>query len=277
MNAHYNTIAKAIQYLTTHFIEQPTLKELSSYVGLSEYHLQRVFTAWVGVSPKQFLQYLTKEFAKKHLRNQSVNNASMTVGLSSSSRLYDLMIHCEAVTPGEYKSFGKGLTLYYGSGDSLFGSCFVAITERGVCQLAFFDHAWQRKAIEEILARDWRGAKLIQDNAKITPILATIFGEENHPRSINLLLKGSPFQIKVWEALLSIPEGELVSYQQIAATIDEPRAVRAAASAIARNNIAYLIPCHRVIRQTGDLGQYRWDPLRKKAMIAREISCKLLK
>ena len=270
---HYHIIAKAIRYLTVHREQQPDLQTLSHYIGLSEYHLQRVFTEWVGVSPKQFLQYLTKEYAKQLLKQETVMSAALSAGLSSPSRLYDLMIQCEGMTPGEYKNTGKGLTLTYGVGSSPFGSCFIAVTPRGICRLAFFDTDEDYQQLEKSLYLEWGNANITQDNNKITPYLTTIFGPKDHSKPLRLLLKGSSFQLKVWEALLSIPAGDLVTYQAIATTIEQPTAVRATASAIARNNIAYLIPCHRVIRQNGDFGQYRWQAERKQAMIAWEI-CK---
>lgn len=271
---YYQTIAKAIHFLTTHRAEQPDLNALSAYVGLSEYHLQRIFSEWVGISPKQYLQYLTKDYAKKQLKQETVMEAATSSGLSSSSRLHDLMIQCEAMTPGEYKNIGKGLNITYGCGSSPFGSCFIAVTNRGICQLAFFDSDEEYKMLEENLHLEWGKAKIVKEDKIIAPYLITIFGSQEKRKPLKLLLKGSPFQLKVWEALLSIPEGDLVTYQEIATAIEKPTAVRATASAIARNHIAYLIPCHRVIRQNGEFGQYRWHKERKQAMIGWESARK---
>lgn len=271
---YYSIIEKAIAYLTTHRDEQPDLKKLSAFIGLSEYHLQRIFTEWVGVSPKQYLQYLTKEYAKKKLKHDSVMESTLASGLSGPSRLHDLMIQCEGVTPGEFKNQGKGLNITYGCGQSPFGLCFIAVTNRGICQLAFFDTEKEYQMLEKHLNSEWKNAAIKQNNKIIADYLITIFGQKANRQSLKLFLKGSPFQLKVWEALLSIPEGELVSYQDIATSIENPAAVRAAASAIAKNNIAYLIPCHRVIRQNGDFGEYRWNKERKQAMIAWEMSKK---
>lgn len=271
-NNYYCIVAKAIRYLTNYHDQQPDLKDLSAHIGLSEYHLQRVFSEWVGVSPKQYLQYLTKECAKKKLKQESVMSAALSSGLSGSSRLHDLLIHCEGITPGEYKSAGKGLSIIYGHGVSSFGSCFIAVTNRGICQLAFYDNDNEYNILEAQLYSEWGRAEILKDNQKIAAYITAIFGPKENRKPLKLLLKGSPFQIKVWEALLSIPEGDIASYQDIATSIGKPTAVRATASAIARNNIAYLIPCHRVIRQNGCFGQYRWHCERKQAMIAWEMS-----
>lgn len=271
ISKYYDIIAKAIRYLADNREWQPSLKDLSSHIGLSEHHLQRVFSEWAGVTPKQFLQYLTKEYAKNKLRTETVMNAALSSGLSGSSRLHDLMIQCEGMTPGEYKNLGKGITIYYGTGATPLGSCFIATTNRGICMLAFFDNDNERKNIKETLYNQWSNALIINNNTKIKPFLKTIFEARNKKRPLKLFLKGSPFQLKVWEALLSIPEG--ATYQQIANSIEKPTAVRAVASAIAKNNIAYIIPCHRVIRQNGDFGQYRWRKERKQTLIAWE-ACK---
>ena len=270
-STQYDIIAKAIQYLVDNQKNQPSLAELSAHARLSEYHFQRVFSEWVGVSPKQFLQYLTKEYAKQQLKNQTVLNAAYASGLSSSGRLHDLMIRCEGMTPGEYKKLGEGLTIYYGACASVFGGCFLATTDRGICILEFFDSNEELTFLLKEFQREWGRALLVEDVKKIETLANNIFSrEKNKKQPLKLLLKGTQFQLKVWEALLTIPEGKLVSYQQIADAIQSPKAVRAAASAVARNNISYIIPCHRVIRQTGEFGQYRWNIFRKQAMIAWE-------
>lgn len=269
----YQQIERAIHYLIEHQSEQPGLNELSDHLGLSESHLQRMFTDWAGVSPKQFLQYLTKEHAKRKLREQPVLASALDVGLSSGSRLHDLLITCEHVTPGEVRSLGKDLQIEYGSHDSPFGPCFLAQTTRGLCKLAFFDHVDEREHLLQELKQDWANA-CIEENTSATRVsLEQIFpAQTDMPAPLKLLLKGSAFQLQVWEALLKIPSGQLHSYQHIAEAIGQPSATRAAASAIARNNIAWLIPCHRVIRSTGIINQYRWGATRKAAMIGWEMA-----
>tara|TARA_R110002072_G_scaffold300706_2_gene478720 strand:+ start:36151 stop:37011 length:861 start_codon:yes stop_codon:yes gene_type:complete len=275
-HAHYQTIAKAIRYLNGHYIDQPSLKELSSVVGMSEFHFQRVFTEWAGVSPKQFLHYLTKENAKKKLKENSVLNSALEAGLSGSSRLYDLFITHESVTPGEYKRWGQGLDISYGIHSCLFGFCLIAVTERGVCKLAFFDEDVEKDQLINELHDEWYKATIQESNANTEPYFKQIFLNENaENKPIHLLLKGTPFKLKVWQALLNIPEGQLSTYSRVADAMNTPKAVRAVASAIANNSIAYLIPCHRVIRNTGVLSQYRWGEDRKATMIGLEQSmCK---
>lgn len=270
---HYQQIERAIHYLIEHQAEQPGLDELSNHIGLSESHLQRIFTDWAGVSPKQFLQYLTKEHAKRKLREQPVLASAWDVGLSSGGRLHDLLITCEHVTPGEVRSQGKALQITFGSHDSPFGPCFIAQTHRGLCKLAFFDHAHEREQLLQELNQDWANARIDENPAITLASLEQIFPTPLvSPAPLRLLLKGSPFQLQVWEALLKIPSGQLHSYQHIAEAIGQPSATRATASAVARNNIAWLIPCHRVIRSTGIINQYRWGATRKAAMIGWEMA-----
>lgn len=271
-HAHYDLIATAIRYLVENQISQPNLTQLSERLSLSETHLQRVFSEWAGVSPKQFIQYLTKESAKQKLRQTSVLDAANACGLSSASRLHDLMITWEGMTPGEYKKLGENLTIHYGLTKTPFGFCFMAVTERGICRLAFINHSDESMLLENDLKSEWQNATLLKDDIKIAAIAKNIFSVSLDKKPLKLLMKGTPFQMKVWEALLAIPEGELVTYQTIANHIKHPKAVRAAASAIANNQIAYLIPCHRVIRQTGEFGQFRWDAIRKQALIGFEAA-----
>lgn len=274
---HYQLIAAAIAFFVEQRTRQPGLAELAAHVGLSEFHLQRLFSEWVGVSPKQFLKFLTKQEAKRRLLQQPVLDAALDLGLSGSGRLHDLMVSCEAVTPGQFKQQGAGLQIRYGSIQSPFGPALLAQTEKGVCKLGFYDapEQWQQLCGE--LQADWPRATLLRDEPAVEQTAQLIFAEANGasahastPRRLHLLMKGSPFQLKVWEALLAIPEGEIRTYQQVAAAIGSPDAVRAVASAIARNHIGYLIPCHRVIRSTGEFSQYRWGPVRKQALIGWE-------
>lgn len=276
-SSHYETVAQVIEYFVLHQKSQPGLEELCRHVGMSKYHLQRVFSQWVGVSPKQYLQYLTKQHAKHCLRSESVLEAALSSGLSGSGRLHDLMVCCEGVTPGEYKRQGKGLCIHYGRHYSPFGQCLLAVTERGVCKLAFFDSAAQWETLVGELFAEWGEARIIWDDAVTMPVIESIFPPYAERRSgggkpvtLNVFMKGSSFQLKVWEALLAIPLGGLCSYQKVAERVQSPNAFRAAASAIASNHIAYLIPCHRVIRGNGDFNQYRWGLTRKQSMIAWE-------
>jgi AraC family transcriptional regulator of adaptative response/methylated-DNA-[protein]-cysteine methyltransferase len=268
---HYQIIAKAIHYIVENHIEQPSLKEIADVVGISGFHFQRVFSEWAGVSPKQFLFYLTKESAKKKLREYSVLRSALESGLSGSSRLHDLFISHESVTPGEYKTWGQGLEIFYGVHSCLFGFCFIAVTARGLCKLAFFDNEGEQDILIQELYHEWNNA-VIRDNKEQTDsVFKRIFLDQaSGTKPIHLLLKGTPFKLLVWQALLEIPEGQLSTYSLVAEAINKPKATRAVASAIASNPIAYVVPCHRVIRNTGVLNEYRWGKERKAAMIAKE-------
>lgn len=273
---HYQQIAEAINYFRCHQDQQPNLETIARHVGISSFHFQRLFSEWVGVSPKKFLQYLTKEKAKQHLRNSSLMSVALDVGLSGTGRLHDLMISCEGVTPGEYKRWGEGLQIHYGLHASPFGLCLLAITDRGVCKCAFYDSEEQALQLIEELHADWPGAEIIRADECTAGLVARIFPNNaseqslSAPGRLHLLLKGSQFQLQVWEALLRVPEGELLSYQQLAQQAGKVRATRAVASAVAHNNLAYLIPCHRVIRSNGEFNEYRWGATRKLVMIGWE-------
>ncbi len=277
-STHYKLIEQAIQYIEANVQHQPELEEIASSIGLSEYHFQRLFTTWTGISPKRFMQFLTKEHAKQ-LLSQSENLLETThkVGLSSLGRLHDLFVNTEAVTPGEYKTGGAGLTIRYGIHPSPFGKCLIATTERGICNMSFVD-ASEGKAIDNLVA-DWQQAEMIEDYRSTAPLVTRIFSapkpdsayEEKNPR-LSLHLRGTNFQIKVWEALLNIPSGAVTTYEHIAAQVGNPKAVRAVGTAVGHNPIAYLIPCHRVIRKSGDFGNYLYGSARKKVILAREFS-----
>ncbi|MDD2922812.1 MAG: methylated-DNA--[protein]-cysteine S-methyltransferase [Anaerolineales bacterium] len=270
LSQHYKLIETAIQFIEMNARRQPELDEIASAVGLSEYHFQRVFTQWAGVSPKRFMQFLTKERAKK-LLDESENLLDVThqIGLSSLGRLHDLFITTEAVTPGEYKSRGAGMTIRYGLHFTPFGKCLIGVTERGICHLSFVQTS-EGDAIDN-LAADWSQARMIEDRHATAPLAAQIFDAgfnlrgQNHPLKIHL--RGTNFQIKVWEALVNIPSGEVTTYERIAAQIGNPNALRAVGTAVGHNPIAYLIPCHRVIRKIGEFGNYRYGSARKKAML----------
>jgi len=268
---NYKLIASAIQYIEANVQRQPELEEIASAVGVSEYHFQRLFTSWTGISPKRFMQFLTKEHAKK-LLDQSENLLDTThkIGLSSLGRLHDLFVTTEAVTPGENKSNGVGLSIRYGIHYSPFGKCLIATTERGICNLSFVDGS-EGKVIDALVA-EWSQAEMIEDYKTTAPLVTRIFSDLQVDSPLKLHLRGTNFQIKVWEALLSIPTGALTTYEHIAERIGNPRAVRAVGTAVGHNPVAYLIPCHRVIRKSGDFGNYLYGTPRKKMMLAREFS-----
>jgi AraC family transcriptional regulator of adaptative response/methylated-DNA-[protein]-cysteine methyltransferase len=268
----YLRIEQAILYLENHYQEQPELAQIASEMGLSEYHFQRIFTRWAGVSPKRFLQFLTKEGAKESLdRSENLLETTHQVGLSSLGRLHDLFVTTEAVTPGEYKSRGAGVSIRYGIHPTPFGKCLVATTERGICHLSFVQ-ASEGDAIDALVS-DWKQATMIEDYRSTISLIEPIFDlrYNNRGKPLNVHLRGTNFQLKVWEALLQIPAGEVTTYAGIASRIGKPGATRAVGTAIGHNPIAVLIPCHRVIRKAGEFGNYRYGTQRKKALLAREF------
>ena len=275
LSQHYQLIEQAIRYIEANVNRQPELDEIASAIGLSEYHFQRIFTRWAGISPKRFMQFLTKEHAKELLaHSENLLDTTHQVGLSSLGRLHDLFINTEAVTPGEYKSRGAGVTIHYGLHQTPFGKCLIATTERGICHLSFVQTS-EGNAIDN-LAADWKQAKMIEDHKSTAPLAARIFfaqhsaGDSQPDLPFKLHLRGTNFQIKVWEALLNIPTGTVTTYEHIAAQIGSPKALRAVGTAVGHNPIAVLIPCHRVIRKAGEFGNYLYGSARKKALLARE-------
>jgi AraC family transcriptional regulator of adaptative response/methylated-DNA-[protein]-cysteine methyltransferase len=269
----YDRIAKVISYIEKHFLDQPSLKKLASVAGLSESHFHRLFTKWARVTPKDFLKFITAEHAK-HLLEDSADllEASMASGLSGPSRLHDLLVTVEAVSPGEYKSKGRGITISYGFHETPFGTCLLGLTDRGLCYLSFCDGQREEALLE--LQEKWKNAETIRDQVSTKEAANTIFGKTKS-KSVSLLLMGSSFQIKVWEALLRIPDGQLRSYLDIAEAIGSPNSSRAVGTAIGQNSLGWIIPCHRVIRASGHFSNYRWDPIRKKAMIGWEQARRL--
>jgi AraC family transcriptional regulator of adaptative response/methylated-DNA-[protein]-cysteine methyltransferase len=267
----YQRIEQAILYLDNHYQRQPELKEIAEGIGLSEYHFQRLFTRWAGISPKRFLQFLTKENAKALLKRSSgVLEATFEVGLSSPGRLHDLLVATEAVTPGEVKSRGAGLTIRYGFHPTPFGECLLGLTERGICHLGFVQES--REQALQTLKAEWRLARLEPDPDATQALITPIFALEERATPLPLFLSGTNFQLKVWEALLRIPTGNVSSYGLIAAQIGQPKAMRAVGAAVGRNPVAVLIPCHRVIRGLGEFGQYRYGAVRKKALLGWEAA-----
>lgn len=268
---HYSTVARAIGFIRANVERQPSLAEVAASVNLSEYHLQRIFTAWAGISPKRFLQYTTKERAKRALRGSSdLLDTTFKTGLSSPGRLHDLMVSCEAMTPGEIKLRGRGVTITYGVARTPFGDALIGWNPRGICYLAFCDNGGELKRQE--LAAQWPAATLRRDDGDASDLAEIMFTSASGPGKLHLLLRGTNFQIKVWEALLSIGPSRLVTYSQLASLSGAPGAQRAVGSALAANSIGFLIPCHRVIRNNGDMGNYRWGVNRKAAIQAWEAS-----
>ena len=273
---NYQRIEQAIQYLEKNFQHQPELDEVAEQVHLSPFHFQRIFTEWAGISPKRFLQFLTVDFLKSKL-NQSKNlvEAAASAGLSGQSRVYDLFTTLEAVTPQEYKQKGSGIRIEYGIHETPFGTCLIGITERGVCWLSFIQTDEDSRIQIEEMKTHWNNS-VFHLNQELTEVfIEKIF----HPADsvtrdkLHLFVKGTNFQVKVWEALLKIPMGNVTTYQGVAEQIQSPKAMQAVGSAVGSNHIAYLIPCHRVIRKDGILGEYRWNSTRKKGMIGWEMAC----
>ncbi len=268
---HFDLIAEAIRYIGGHYSEQPQLDDIARHVHLSPFHFQRLFQQWAGVSPKQFLQYITVEHAKNCLRDgRSTLETSLEVGLSGNGRLHDLFVKVEACTPGEFKKRGAGLHLLFDTLETPFGRTWVAETEAGISQLTFTEDG---PAFQHELAGMFPNARLERGLGRNGALVRRFFQDFQMPAGkIALDLKGTPFQIQVWKALLSIPPAQLVSYQDIANRIGQPGASRAVGSAIGKNPVAYLIPCHRVIRQTGEMGGYRWTSERKAAINGYECA-----
>lgn len=267
--ANYQRIERAIAYLRENFRSQPSLEAVAAVVHLSPYHFQRLFTEWAGVSPKKFIQYLSLQHAKELLRRQStVFEASAETGLSGTGRLHDLFVGIEAMTPGEYKSGGAHLDINYSMAESPFGNVVVASTPKGVCHLAF--EGAEQDALAG-LQRRFPRANLRQMTDRYQQSVLFIFQEDwRQLDRIKLHLAGTAFQLKVWESLLRIPAGGLATYGEVAAQIGAPGSARAVGRAIGGNPVAYLIPCHRVIQGSGQLGGYRWGGTRKAAIIGWE-------
>lgn len=267
---NYNRIAEAIAYISESFKEQPNLDDVAERVNLSPFHFQRMFTEWVGTTPKKFLQYTSIQYAKKVLKESrsTLFDAAFETGLSGTSRLHDLFINIEGMTPAEYKNGGKNLNISYSFAESPFGNLIVASTNKGICYMAFNDD--EQRALQELTANFpnatfTRRLDMAQQNA-----LFIFQNDWSKLNQIKLHLKGTDFQLKVWESLLKIPMGKLVTYGSIAQHIARPNASRAVGTAIGSNPVAFLIPCHRVIQSTGTFGGYMWGPARKAAIIGWE-------
>jgi len=269
---HYDLMAAAIRYIESRREEQPSLDEVAKAIGLSPAHFQRVFSQWVGISPKRYLQHLTLGHAKRLLDERfSVLDATYGSGLSAPSRLHDLFLRWEAMTPGEYARHGKGLTIAWGWFDSPFGEVLAMGTERGLCGMAFAAEQGRDRTLADMRGR-WPAAIYVEDRDALAGWVAGAFAEDQAAASgeIRLHMIGAPFQIKVWEALLAVPSGRVTTYSEIARHIGNPKAVRAVGTAVGRNPISWLIPCHRALRQDGELGGYHWGLPLKRAMLAFE-------
>lgn len=272
---NYQRIEQAILYLEKNFQRQPELDEVAEKVHLSPFHFQRIFTEWAGISPKRFLQFLTVGYLKEKLEvSKNLVEVAEEAGLSSQSRVYDLFTTLEAVTPQEYKQHGAGIRVEYGLHETPFGICLIGVTERGICWLSFLHSDEDPRREIELMKEHWHNSTFHQNKELTSAFIEKIFYRTNTDgfEKLHVFVKGTNFQVKVWEALLKIPMGGVTTYQNIGAIIQSPRAMQAVGSAIGSNHIAYLIPCHRVIRKDGMLGEYRWSSARKKSMIGWEMA-----
>ncbi|HMJ70525.1 MAG TPA: methylated-DNA--[protein]-cysteine S-methyltransferase [Cyclobacteriaceae bacterium] len=271
---NYKRIEEAIRYLEANFQRQPELDEVAGKVHLSPFHFQRIFAEWAGISPKRFLQYLTVDFLKtKLVESRNIVEAAEEAGLSSQSRVYDLFTTLEAVTPLEYKQKGGGLRIEYGFHETPFGIALIGVTERGICWLSFVESGDEPGVELEKMKQHWNNSVFHLNETVTGQLAATIFGGKPAAgQKLHVLVKGTNFQVKVWEALLRLPMGSVTTYSDIAKSIANPNALQAVGSAVGSNHIAYLIPCHRVIRKDGILGEYRWSPIRKKSIIGWEMA-----
>ena len=269
----YDRISQAISFITKRVNSQPTLNEIAAHVQLSPFHFQRLFCRWAGVTPKRFLQVLTLERAKQLLgESKPLLEVSDSLGLSSGSRLYDHFIHLEAVTPGEFKTRGVGLTIEHAVHGTPFGDVFIAVTSRGICSLVFLEDK-QTGVHLAGLYKQWPHAKISENHKATLAVVKAMFGETKQlDRPLSLYVSGTNFQTRVWKALLRIPPGAVASYAQVATAIGQPRAARAVGLAVGANPVAFVIPCHRVIQQNGKIGGYHWGQIRKHAIHAWEAA-----
>ncbi len=273
-SADYRRVERAVLFLEQHGDRQPSLDEVAEVMGLSPHHCHRLFARWAGTTPKRFLQFLTAEHAKRALReSRSVLDAAFEAGLSSPGRLHDLMVTLEAVSPGEFRTGGAGLVIRWGVHETPFGDCLVAATARGICALEFLAGRPAAEAVEE-LAANWPAAELQRQPAATEPLVGRIFpaGAASPSGAFHLLVRGTNFQLRVWQALLRIPAGAVTSYGDLARRLGKPGAARAVGGAVGRNPVSYLIPCHRVVREATGLGHYRWGAARKHALLAWEAA-----
>ena len=271
----YERVATVIRFLDRHHTDQPDLNELAAAAGLSPFHFHRLFSAWAGVTPKDFLQCLTLEHVKQLLRDDdNILDAALNAGLSGPGRLHDLCVTLEAASPGEMKNGGAGMQIDYGFAETPFGEALIAETKRGICYLSFVNGNGRSDA-RDLLTSQWPNAKLHRSDARIAKLSATIFTQRREGtsrRPLRTFVRGTPFQLRVWRALLRIPSGTLTTYGRLAEAIGQSQAARAVGSAVGANPISFIIPCHRVIRETGALGNYGGGRIRKQAIVGWELS-----
>jgi AraC family transcriptional regulator of adaptative response/methylated-DNA-[protein]-cysteine methyltransferase len=276
----YERVARVIRYLDATHTEQPDLATLAGLTGLTPFHFHRLFSSWAGITPKDFVQCLTLNHARELLRRgRSVLETALETGLSGPGRLHELCVTLDSATPGEFKRGGEGWTIRAGFGDSPFGACLVAESPRGICHLDFLDAGGETAAWRS-LREEWPGATLRRNDTLARRLAKSIFRAEpatGSKPSLRVFVRGTAFQVRVWRALVGLPKGNITSYGRLAAELGMPRAARAVGTAVAHNAVAYLIPCHRVIRETGVVGDYRWGSTRKRAMLAWESAREPLK
>jgi len=268
-------VARAIERLAGDWQESPSLDDLAAEAGLSPWHFQRVFKRWAGISPKRFAQFVTLGHARRLLEeNRGILETALDVGLSGPSRLHDLFVSCEAMTPGEYKELGRDLTIRFGFHDTPLGRALMAATPRGVCWLSFVGQGpgFSEQDNFEEFRREWPLARLLEDRSATERAAAAAFRLDGDAGPLTVNVKGTNFQIKVWQALLRIPAGKVVTYADVARSVGHPTSMRAVGNAVGANPISLIIPCHRVIRKTGVLDNYRWGPARKRALLAWEAA-----
>ncbi|PUZ26542.1 AraC family transcriptional regulator, regulatory protein of adaptative response / methylated-DNA-[protein]-cysteine methyltransferase [Chitinophaga costaii] len=267
----YHIIAAAIEYILEHFLEQPNLETVAAQVHVSPFHLQRMFTEWAGISPKRFLQYITADYLKQKLQHTpNLQEAASIAGLSAQSRVYDLFVTLEAVTPQQFRTGGESVIIRYGYHNTPFGPAFLAATVKGIVSLGFLEPGQEAQVLAK-LHKDWPQAQMVVDDPFTAHLVRQIFSAQRGEK-LHVLVKGTNFQVKVWEALLRLPLGSVVTYAKIAEYIGHPKAVRAVGAAVGANPVALLIPCHRVIRKEGVLGEYHWGATRKKLLLGYEMS-----
>jgi AraC family transcriptional regulator, regulatory protein of adaptative response / methylated-DNA-[protein]-cysteine methyltransferase len=271
----YKRIECAIRFIEENALRQPSLAEIAESIQLSEFHFQKLFSRWVGISPKRFLQFLTKEYARKLLEeSRDILSVTYDAGLSSPGRLHELFVTCEAVTPGEVKLHGEGLSITYGFHPSPFGRCLLALTDRGICGLSFVQEAGGERSLEEGLRSRWPGARITKSPEATAAVAERLFTfpAVHDPAPLHLFVRGTNFQIQVWQALLRIPFGKVVTYADVARHIGAPQSSRAVGNAVGSNPVPFLIPCHRVIKAMGEFGNYGEGPQRKKAILGWEAA-----
>ena len=271
----YERVATVIRFLDRHHTDQPDLAKLAAAAGLSPFHFHRLFSAWAGVTPKDFLQCLTLEHVKRLLLDgRNVFDAALDAGLSGPGRLHDLCVTLEAASPGEMKNLGAGMQIDFGFADTPFGEALIAETKRGICHLSFVD-VGGRDRVRNLLVSDWPNAKLNRNDSRIAELATAIFdsnGGSTSRRPLRAFVRGTPFQVRVWRALLHVPVGSLTTYGRLAEAIGQSKAARAVGTAVGANPISFVIPCHRVIRETGALGNYGGGRIRKQVMVGWELS-----